>query len=137
MLDYVDSSVYLRILLAQPGAMILPAGLAQCTGSITRLEISRLLYRLLSKGKLAEAELRRAFQALDALLSGVSIVPCDSAILESAAAPLAEPLGALDAIHLAGALRAKHSQGQPVRLRTHSVELAIAARAAGLEAITQ
>jgi predicted nucleic acid-binding protein len=134
---YVDSSVHLRILLGQPGAMILEQGVPTYTSAITRLEARRLLFRLHGKGKLNDGELARHLATLDALLHNATIVPCDQAILDRAAVPLQSPLGALDAIHLASALHAQERIGSPLRLMTHNVELAIAARAAGLLAVTQ
>jgi predicted nucleic acid-binding protein len=134
---YVDSSVYLRVLLGQPGAMTLEADAATYTSAITRLEARRLLFRLHLKGKLNDAELAAHLASLDALLHNATIVPCDQAILDRAGVPLESPLGALDAIHLASALQAQEGIGAPLRLMTHNVELAIAARAAGLLAVTQ
>lgn len=136
MLDYVDSSVYLRILLGQPGALTLASDASLCTSSITRLEARRLLYRLHSKGKLGVADLAARLAGLDTALARTTIIPCDQEILDRAGVPLAEPLGAMDAIHLASALQAQETHAAPVRLMTHSVELAIAARAAGLRAVT-
>jgi predicted nucleic acid-binding protein len=134
---YVDSSVYLRALLGQPGAMTLGDGAPTYTSEITRLEARRLLFRLHEKGKLNDAELAGHLAGLDNELQDATIVPCNQAILERAGMPLGSPLGALDAIHLASALQAQERSGAPLRLMTHNVELAIAARAMGLEAVTQ
>jgi predicted nucleic acid-binding protein len=134
---YVDSSVYLRVLLGQPGAMTLELGVPTYTSAITRLEARRLLFRLHGKGKLNDTELSRHLATLEVALQNTTIVPCDQAILDRASIPLAEPLGALDAIHLASALQAQQTCGAPLRLFTHNVELAIAARSAGLLAVTQ
>jgi predicted nucleic acid-binding protein len=134
---YVDSSVYLRVLLGQPGAMRLERGASTFTSAITRLEARRLLFRLHGKGKFGDAELATHLAALDAALQIATIVPCDQAILDRAGIPLAEPLGALDAIHLASALQAQQMSSDRLSLFTHSIELAIAARAAGLLAVTQ
>jgi predicted nucleic acid-binding protein len=134
---YVDSSVYLRVLLGQPGAMTLEPGVPTFTSAITRLEARRLLFRLHGKGKLTDAELAAHLTSLDAELRNATIVPCDPAILDRAGVALTSPLGALDAIHLASALTAQETSGVPLRLLTHNVELAIAARAAGLLAVTQ
>jgi predicted nucleic acid-binding protein len=134
---YVDSSVYLRALLGQPGAMTLDHFTPAFTSAITRLEMRRLLFRLHNKGKLNDAELARHLAELQEALRNATIVPCDQAILNRAGIPLESPLGALDAIHLASALQAQERNGVPLRLMTHNVELAIAARAAGLEAVTQ
>jgi predicted nucleic acid-binding protein len=134
---YVDSSVYLRVLLGQPRAMTLDPGIVTYTSAITRLEARRLLFRLHGKGKLSDTELAGHLVSLDAALLDVTIVPCDQAILDRAGIPLTSPLGALDAIHLASALLAQETSSTPLRLLTHNVELAIAARAAGLLAVTQ
>src|SRR5437016_2529704 len=100
-----DSSVYLRILLEQPGAMELPANAGIHTSAVTRTEARRLLYRLHEKAKLTREELESKLIALDQALSSAEIIPCDTAILAAAEGPLPAPLGALDAIHLASALR--------------------------------
>ena len=134
MRDYVDSSVYLRVLLGQPGAFTLAFENA-CTSAITRTEARRLLYRLRSKDKLDDPALATKLSALDAMLSRVEIIPCDAAIIERAAGTIAAPLGALDAIHLASALRARESHAA-IRVVTHNIELAIAARAEKLEVVT-
>ena len=106
-----------------------------CTSAITRTEARRLLYRLRSKDKLDDGALANKLAELDAILSRVEVIPCDAAIIARAAEPVASPLGALDAIHLASALRAREVHG-PVRLVTHNIELAIAARAEKLEVVS-
>ena len=127
-MTYADSSVYLRILVGHPGAAGSAPGEAMCTSAITRTEGRRMLYRLHSKSKLDDASLDEKLRELDALLAGVAVIPCDDAVLERASHPMRSPIGSLDAIHLASALAVGAS-----RLMTHNVELAIAARAAGLE----
>lgn len=130
----MDSSVYLRLLLGQPGAMTLPMNDA-CTSAITRTEARRLLYRLRSKDKLDDGALANKLAELDAILSRVEVIPCDAAIIARAAEPVASPLGALDAIHLASALRARELH-EAIRVVTHNIELAIAARAEKLEVVS-
>ena len=120
--------MYLRVLLGQPGAMTLSFELP-CTSAITRTEARRLLYRL------DDAALEMKLAGLDRTLSQVEVIPCDAAIIERAAGPIASPLGALDAIHLASALRARELHG-PVRVVTHNIELAIAARAEKLDVVS-
>lgn len=132
--DYVDSSVFLRRLLGQPGAMTRDFQ-APFTSAITQAETHRLLYRLHSKEKLDAATLAAKLAEFADALRVVEIIACDTAILERASMPMAAPLGALDAIHLASALRARELHGA-IRLLTHNVELAIAARAEKLEAVT-
>jgi predicted nucleic acid-binding protein len=134
---YVDSSVYLRVLMSHAGAMTLPADGDWYTSVLTRVEGRRMLYRLHGKGKFDDAELARLLAALDALLASIKIVPCDQTILDRSGDPMNAPLGSLDAIHLASALQVQSAVGEKVRLYTHNVELAIAARAAGLEPVTQ
>ncbi len=134
---YVDSSVYLRVLMGHTGAMTLPAEGDWYTSVLTRVEGRRMLYRLQGKGKFDDAELTRLLAALDALLEKIKIVPCDQAIFDRAGDPMNAPLGSLDAIHLASALRVQETLQQKVELYTYNIELAIAARAAGLQPVTQ
>jgi predicted nucleic acid-binding protein len=117
--------------------MTLEPGVPTYTSAITRLEARRLLFRLHGKGKLNDTELAAHLTALDEVLQDATIVPCDQAILDHAGIPRQSPLGALDAIHLASALQVQQVSGVSLCLFTHNVELAIAARAAGLLAVTQ
>ncbi len=126
-MDYVDSSVFLRILVKHPGAIELPARDSLATSTLTLVEGRRMIHRLLCRAKIGDT----AFHALDELMRGVRIITLDAAILDRASQPMASPIGTLDAIHLASAL-----QSGAARLLTHNVELAIAARAAGLEPVT-
>jgi len=63
-------------------------------------------------------------------------VPLSRAVLNRAADPFPTVLGTLDAIHLASALLWIEEKGEALTLVTHDQQLAIAARACGLDVQT-
>jgi predicted nucleic acid-binding protein len=65
------------------------------------------------------------------LTQEMELVAPSAAILRAAAQPTATPLGALDAIHLATALRWTEVRGRNLVMATHDAALALAARAVG------
>ena len=134
MTTYVDTSVLLRLVLGEPGALR-PAELEPAvTSALTEVECLRTLDRLYAGGRLsADAVAERRAAAYD-LLEAMEVVELATPILRRAAEPFPTPLGTLDALHLATALlwSARQAPGA-VRLATHDAELARAARASGME----
>jgi hypothetical protein len=106
MIVFVDTSVFMRRLLRQPGAF-------------TDWSAWDLLHRLL----------QASFTALE-------FVPLSRAALNRAADPFPAVLGTLDAIHLASALLWMEERDEAITFLTHDTQLAIAARACGLDVKT-
>ena len=136
MIRYVDSSVVLRAVLGQRGAL---AGSDEpgnsITSTLTRVECLRTLDRVRLEENLPDEELARRREAVFRLLRSFVLVDPVSAILERAAQPLPTVLGTLDAIHLSTALLWQEIEAEPVSLATHDLALARAARACGLTVI--
>ena len=133
---YVDTSVFLRLVLGQPGALpAWPAIGRAVTSALTEVECLRTLDRLALTGALraADAPARRA--AVYDLLEGVEIVDVSRTVLTRASQPLPTPLGTLDAIHLSTALIWREDGEEAIAVATHDGALAVAARAMGFEVL--
>jgi predicted nucleic acid-binding protein len=133
---YVDSSVVLRAVLGQRGAL---SGSDEpghsVTSALTRVECLRTLDRLRLEENLSDDETVRRREAVFRLLGSLVLVDVTPPVLERAAQPLPTVLGTLDAIHLTTALLWQEVEAEPVSLATHDLALARAARACGLAVI--
>lgn len=132
MIAYVDTSVLLRIVLGQPGALPEWRSIERAVSSaLTEVECLRALDRLALSGALRapDAPARRA-AAYD-LLGGIEIVEVSRAVLARASQPLPVPLGTLDAIHLSTALLWREQGEGTIAIATHDAALGLAARAMG------
>ncbi|MEK7408452.1 MAG: type II toxin-antitoxin system VapC family toxin [Acidobacteriota bacterium] len=124
----------LRKLLNQPGAITRWSGWeVVVTSELMQVEARRTLDRLRVLGNLSALELGEALAQLKAHAAGFQVVSVQPAILERASGPLPTPLGTLDAIHLATALCWMEMNSEPLCLVTHDRQLAVAARACGLD----
>jgi predicted nucleic acid-binding protein len=133
MTAYLDSSVLLRKVLRQPGALsewsTIRTGVAS---ALAETECLRTLDRLRLRAGLADKELARRREAVFRLLESLEVVEVTSPVLARAAHPLPTELGTLDAIHLATALLWREHRGSDIVMATHDAALAMAARACGL-----
>jgi predicted nucleic acid-binding protein len=133
---YIDSSVVLRAVLGQRGAL---SGSDEpghsITSALTRVECLRTLDRLRLEENLSDDEIVRRREAVFRVLGSLVLVDVTPPVLERAAQPLPTVLGTLDAIHLTTALLWQEVEAEPVSLATHDLALARAARACGLAVI--
>jgi len=133
---YVDSSVLLRKVLRQPGALrewkAIRTGVAS---ALAETECLRTLDRLRLRVGLSDRELARRRQTVFRLLESVEVVEVTAPVLARAAQPLPTELGTLDAIHLATALLWREHNGGDIVMATHDGALATAARASGLTVV--
>ena len=136
MIRYVDSSVVLRAVLGQRGALSGSDEAGQSiTSALTRVECLRTLDRLRLEESLSDDEIVRRRGAVFRLLASFVLVDVTPPVLERAAQPLPTVLGTLDAIHLTTALLWQEVEAEPVSFVTHDVAQARAARACGLAVI--
>ena len=136
MIRYVDSSVILRAVLGQRGALSGSDEPGQSiTSALTRVECLRTLDRLRLEESLSDDEIVRRRGAVFRLLASFVLVDVTPPVLERAAHPLPTVLGTLDAIHLTTALLWQEIEAEPVSFVTHDLALARAARASGLAVI--
>jgi predicted nucleic acid-binding protein len=136
---YLDSSVLLRIVFREPGALSewnqLTGGV---TSTLTRLEAARTLDREAVLQTATEAELEAKEQEIADILRRVDAVVLDDRVIVEASRPLSSVLGTLDAIHLASAVLYRATQPddeRPILFATHDKQLAAAARSMRFEVI--
>jgi predicted nucleic acid-binding protein len=136
MIAYVDSSVVLRLVLGQAGALhewrTVDRGVAS---ALVEVEALRTLDRLRLAEGLAEGDLAERREAVYRLVATLDVIEPTRPILNRAAQPLPVTLGTLDAIHLATALAWRDANDTDLTLATHDAQLGVAARALGLATV--
>jgi predicted nucleic acid-binding protein len=136
MTAYLDSSVILRRLMQQPGALAEWRIVRDPVSSrLTEVECFRTLDRLRVESKFGDAGLARLREGVHRILESMDVVEVTRSILARAAQPSATALGTLDAIHLCSALAWRDRSRANLVLATHDAALAIAARANGFRVI--
>ena len=132
---YVDSSIVLRVVLGESGALPAWRRLRRAISSqLVRIECLRTIDRARIQLGLDDEEVAERRAAVLDVLEGFDMIPLDAAVLNRAAEPFPTVLGSLDAIHLASALLAR-ARVPDMRLATHDVELGTAARAVGFKVL--
>ena len=133
MIAYVDSSVVLRLVLGQQGALKEWSSVEEgVTSALTQVECLRTLDRLRLVERIPDEALASRREAVFGLLATLSVVDVAGAILDRAAQPLPTALGTLDAIHLATAQLWRERTAAVLTMATHDAALATAARSLGM-----
>lgn len=132
MIAYVDSSVLLRVVLAQPDSLREWSRIEQAvTSALTEVECLRTLDRRFRQGLLDPNDLADRRGLVLRLLERMDRVDVSLGVLRRAADPFPTPVGTLDAIHLATALLWREGRSEAPVFATHDGQLATAARATG------
>jgi predicted nucleic acid-binding protein len=130
---YVDTSVLLRVVLAEPGRLRSWKAITRPVASeLVRLESLRTIDRARIQLALDDQEVAHCRQAIFEHIDAFELISLDSAVLERAAEPFPTVVGTLDALHLASALLAR-AEVPDLRFATHDRELTMAARAMGFD----
>ena len=133
MIAYVDSSVVLRLVLRQPGALKEWSSVEEgVTSALTQVECLRTLDRLRVVERISDEALASRREAIFGLLATLAVVDVAGLILDRAAQPLPTALGTLDAIHLATAQLWRERTAVELTMATHDAALATAARSLGM-----
>lgn len=136
MIAYLDSSVVLRVILGQPGALAEWGGIIRGVASgLLETECLRTIDRLRQTGALKPEDSVTRREAVYRVLESLEIVELSPAILRRAGQAMATPLGALDALHLATAELWREVTGQEPFVATHDQALALACRASGFRVL--
>ena len=131
---YLDTSVILRKLLGEPGALKEWGHWDEgCTSELTRVEALRVLDRLRLQGSLDDGEVAEKMRLLREVLETADLIALDSAILDRASQSYPTVVGTLDAVHLSSALLYVELKKEPVFFMTHDRRLGTAAEALGFE----
>jgi predicted nucleic acid-binding protein len=135
MITYVDSSVLLRIVLGEKGALKQWSKITTAISSeVIRLECLRTLDRARIRLGIADGEIAKRRADVLHRLDAFRLIRLDERVLERAAQPLPTVVGSLDAIHLTSAIMAQSIVPDFV-FATHDGQLAMAARASGFAVI--
>ena len=129
---YLDSSVLLRRLLRQPGALLGLSQWALVASELLEVDARRTLHRLCAIRALSEPDLALRSAELHTFLAAVDQVPISKIILNRAGGPLGGALGTRNAIHLVTAMLWSESNGESIVFLTHDRQLAQAASTNGL-----
>ena len=136
MLAYVDSSVVLRLVLGQPGALAEWRSVEEgVTSALTEVECLRTLDRLRILEGIPDRALAERRESVYELLASLAVVEIGRTVLDRAAQPLPTTLGTLDAIHLATAQLWRETTRTALTMATHDATLATAARALGMPTV--
>ena len=129
---YVDTSVLLRHVLRQPGALRdLTAIDGGYTSAITQLECARTLDRLRLAGELDDVELSASRGAVRELIARLNVLELEANLLERASMPFPTTVRTLDAIHLASALVLREDGRLSLAFASHDLQQRTAAQAIG------
>lgn len=132
---YVDSSVVLRMILRQPGALTSwPIDRLVVTSQLTTVECLRSLDRLQLRG-VGGASIVTKRAELFRLLHSAETIELTRVVLERAANPLPSPVNTLDALHLVSAQLWREQTDSDCTFATHDAELGRAAAAVGFPVI--
>jgi predicted nucleic acid-binding protein len=131
---YFDSSIFLRLVLGEPGK--LPAWKdydLRITSDLAEVECLRTLDRLRIRHGLSQEEITNRREALYILLETTERIEICRSILNRASQTFPVELGTLDAIHLSTALVWRDEQESELVFATHDKALALAARSLGFK----
>ena len=136
MIAYVDSSVVLRLVLGQPGALAEWRSVDEgVTSALSEVECLRTLDRLRILEAIPDQALAERRESVYELLASLAVVEIGRTVLDRAAQPLPTTLGTLDAIHLATAQLWRETTRTALTMATHDATLATAARALGMPTV--
>ena len=129
MTAYLDASVVLRKLQREAGSLKEWGQWKRAFSSeLLRVEVLRAVDRARLRGALTDHEVADIVIKARAILDGLEILQLSPSILNRAAQSFLTPLGTLDALHLATAVRLMESTGIELTFLTHDAELGTAAR---------
>ena len=126
---YLDASVALRKLQREAGSLASWGRWERAYSSeLLRVEVLRSIDRNRLKGALTDDDVAQLAAKAHAIFDAIELVELGPSVLSRASQPFLTPLGTLDALHLATALRLVESDAMELTFLTHDTELATAAR---------
>jgi predicted nucleic acid-binding protein len=129
MIIYLDASVVIRKLQRDAGSLRKWGQWEHAYSSeLLRVEVLRTIDRTRLHGALTDRDVADLVEKARAIFDGLELVELTQSILNRASQSFLTPLGTLDALHLATALRLVELGGMELTFLTHDTELATAAR---------
>ena len=136
MIVYVDTSVVLKVLLRQPGALRNWDRWSEAFSSeLLKVEARRVIDRLRLGMHLDDEGVARAHEELVGIERAIGFIEVNRRVLSRAAGPMPTAVKTLDAIHLASALLLAERRPKPPRFATHDHQQSLAARALGFRGV--
>jgi uncharacterized protein len=136
MMAYLDTSVVIRKLQREAGSLRQWGQWERAYSSeLLRVEVLRTIDRTRLHGALTDDEVADIVERARAIFDGLDLIGLTQSILNRASQSFLTPLGTLDALHLATALRLIESTETELTFLTHDVELATAARSLNFEVV--
>ena len=133
---YVDTSVVLRVVFAEPDRLDAWSRITRPLSSeLLRIECLRTLDRARLRQTLDEAEVARIRADLLEIIDSFDLVELDERVKARATEPFPTMLRTLDAMHLSSALLARAAGDGEMAFATHDRELSIAATAVGFKVL--
>jgi predicted nucleic acid-binding protein len=136
MIFYLDSSVVLRPLLAQPKSL---QGWGKWTtaysSELLGLECRRAIDRLRLEALFDDQQVAEAMEQLSRIERTIKRIRLSRSILQGASRTMPTIVKTLDAIHLASAIAIRERRGIELLFATHDNQQATAARALGFTCI--
>ena len=134
MIAYLDTSVLLRFVLREAGALDdLRTYDGLVSSELIAVESARTIDRLRHQGALTMDEAAERIGVVNEWLEAIDLVLLRPPVLSRASEPMPMPVGTLDAIHLATALIWRDRLGPLPQMVTHDATLGAAARAFGFD----
>jgi predicted nucleic acid-binding protein len=129
MMVYLDASVVIRKVQREAGSLREWGRWERAYSSeLLRVEVLRTIDRTRLRGALLDSEVAAAVEKAQAIFDGLLLLELTQSILDRASQSFLTPLGTLDALHLATALRLVEASRVELTFLTHDTELATAAR---------
>lgn len=136
MTGYVDTSVILRVLLRQGGALeSWGRWSAVYASEMLKVEARRVIDRLRLGGLLDDEGVAQAHEELARIEAAVHFVRLSQPILDRASGPMPTVLRTLDALHVASALLLREGRERELVFATHEDQQSRAARALGFKVV--
>jgi predicted nucleic acid-binding protein len=134
LIAYVDTSVLLRLVLRERGALDdLRSYETLVSSELIAVESVRTIDRLRLQGALTVDEAATRARAVSDWLEAIDLILLRTPVLSRAAQPLPVSLGTLDAVHLASALIWRERDSELTTIATHDSALGLAARSFGFD----
>ncbi len=131
MIVFVDTSVVLRHLFGQAGALDWGGWDFAYSSEVLGLEARRAIDRLRLESALDDIGVAQAHEELARIERHIGQVSLTRSVLRRAALPMPTVVKTLDAIHLTSALVLQDSRRTAITFATHDARQATAARALG------
>jgi len=133
---YLDSSVVLRALFAQPGRLrSWGKWTAAYSSELLGIECRRAIDRLRLEGLYDDANVAEATEELIQIERTLRRIRLSRSIVQEASKTMPTIVKTLDAIHLASAILIRERRGIELLFSTHDAQQAIAARALGFTTV--